>query len=71
MLENPNGFAGIDGIFRFLPDGSCERGLAVMQVQTDGLEVISPAPTTFEQPDIPRGPHASYDMGSVFPQLTD
>jgi len=48
-LSNPNGFAGIDGIFRFLPDGSAERGLAVIQVTREGLEVISPAPTTFQK----------------------
>ncbi|TNE37848.1 MAG: penicillin-binding protein activator [Alphaproteobacteria bacterium] len=49
-LSNPNGFAGIDGIFRFLPDGGTERGLAVLQVQPDGLVVIDPAPKTFEKP---------------------
>ncbi len=48
-LSNPNGFSGIDGIFRFLPDGSAERGLAILQVQKDGVEVISPAPTTFQK----------------------
>jgi substrate-binding family protein len=51
-IGNPNGFAGIDGIFRFLPDGSSERGLAVIQVNSDGLEVISPAPTTFQQVEV-------------------
>lgn len=51
-IGNPNGFAGIDGIFRFLPDGSSERGLAVIQVNPDGLEVISPAPTTFQRIEI-------------------
>lgn len=50
-LSNSSGFAGIDGIFRFLPDGSSERGLAVIQVNRDGLEVISPAPTTFQRRD--------------------
>lgn len=50
-LANTSGFAGIDGIFRFLPDGSSERGLAVIQVNPTGLEVISPAPTTFQRVD--------------------
>ena len=31
-IISPNGFAGIDGIFRFLPDGLIERGLAVLQL---------------------------------------
>ena len=28
VLTNPSGFAGIDGLFRFRPDGTNERGLA-------------------------------------------
>jgi ABC-type branched-subunit amino acid transport system substrate-binding protein len=47
MLTNPSGFAGIDGIFRFRPDGTSERGLAVMQVAPGGTRVISPAPKSF------------------------
>jgi ABC-type branched-subunit amino acid transport system substrate-binding protein len=47
-LTNPNGFTGIDGIFRFTADGSTERGLAVLEVTDQGFKVISPAPTTFE-----------------------
>lgn len=46
-LTNPNGFAGIDGIFRFRADGLNERGLAVLEVQRDGPRIVSPAPTTF------------------------
>ena len=29
VLTNPSGFAGIDGVFRFRPDGTNQRGLAV------------------------------------------
>jgi ABC-type branched-subunit amino acid transport system substrate-binding protein len=47
-LTDPNGFAGIDGIFRFRPDGSLERGLAVLEVTPGGFTVVSPAPTTFQ-----------------------
>lgn len=47
-LTNPNGFAGVDGIFRFHENGSAERGLAVMEVQPGGFAVVSPAPTTFQ-----------------------
>ena len=32
VLTNPSGFAGIDGVFRFRPDGTNQRGLAVMRV---------------------------------------
>ena len=30
VLTNPSGFTGIDGLFRFRPDGTNERGLAVL-----------------------------------------
>ncbi|MFY9287861.1 MAG: penicillin-binding protein activator [Alphaproteobacteria bacterium] len=46
-LTNPNGFAGLDGIFRLTPQGLVERGLAVIEVTPDGARVIDPAPTTF------------------------
>ena len=47
-LMDPNGFAGVNGIFRFSPDGTSERGLAVMEVTPAGPVVVSPAPTTFQ-----------------------
>jgi branched-chain amino acid transport system substrate-binding protein len=48
-LTNPSGFAGVDGIFRFLPDGLVQRGLAVLEVHKDGPStVIDPAPETFQ-----------------------
>lgn len=48
-LLNPNGFAGIDGIFRFRPDGMVERGLAVLEFHNGVIRVIDRAPTTFQQ----------------------
>jgi ABC-type branched-subunit amino acid transport system substrate-binding protein len=47
VLTNQSGFAGIDGVFRFRPDGTNQRGLAVMRVTTSGPQVISPAPKSF------------------------
>jgi ABC-type branched-subunit amino acid transport system substrate-binding protein len=47
MLTNPSGFSGIDGVFRFRPDGTCERGLAVMEIGGGSARVISPAPRAF------------------------
>jgi ABC-type branched-subunit amino acid transport system substrate-binding protein len=41
------GFAGIDGIFRFLPNGQVQRGLAVLEIQRAGFVERDPAPTTF------------------------
>ncbi len=47
-LTAATGFAGVDGIFRFLPTGFSQRGFAIMQVTRDGSTVVQPAPTTFE-----------------------
>jgi branched-chain amino acid transport system substrate-binding protein len=48
-LTDPNGFAGVDGIFRFHSDGTSERGLAVMAIEPGGgFRVVSPAPKTFQ-----------------------
>ena len=49
-LTAPSGFDGFDGIFRFLPSGVAQRGLAVLQVQPRSARVISAAPRTFETP---------------------
>jgi ABC-type branched-subunit amino acid transport system substrate-binding protein len=48
-LMDPNGFAGVNGIFRFNADGTSERGLAVLELTANGPVVVSPAPTTFLQ----------------------
>jgi branched-chain amino acid transport system substrate-binding protein len=47
QLTRPTGFSGIDGLFRLLPDGTCERGLAILEVREGGAEVIDPAPRAF------------------------
>jgi branched-chain amino acid transport system substrate-binding protein len=47
-ITNPNGFAGLDGIFRFRADGRVQRGLAVLEVQHNGDNIIDPAPQSFE-----------------------
>ena len=46
-FASPTGFSGIDGAFRFKPDGGNERGLAVYKVQPGGAVMVSPAPTNF------------------------
>jgi ABC-type branched-subunit amino acid transport system substrate-binding protein len=46
-LTNPSGFAGIDGLFRFRPDGTNERGLAVMRVTTGGGVAVAGSPKSF------------------------
>jgi ABC-type branched-subunit amino acid transport system substrate-binding protein len=47
VLTNASGFNGIDGLFRFRPDGTNQRGLAVLRVSPTGGQVISPAPKSF------------------------
>jgi branched-chain amino acid transport system substrate-binding protein len=47
-IQNPNGFTGVDGLFRFGPDGLVQRGLAVLEVDPGGDKVVSPAPQTFQ-----------------------
>jgi ABC-type branched-subunit amino acid transport system substrate-binding protein len=46
-LTDPAGFAGIDGIFRFTPDGLSERGLAVVEIGRDEVKVVGEAPRSF------------------------
>ncbi len=53
-LTNSSGFAGLNGIFRLLPDGIVERGLAVLEVHRAGATVIDAAPTTFQRPGYSR-----------------
>ena len=52
-LTDPNGFAGVNGILRFNPDGTSERGLAILAVEPDGFRVVDPSPHTFEKPAAP------------------
>ena len=47
VLTSPNGFAGIDGIFRFLPSGQVERGFSILEIQRHGFRVVDPAPDSF------------------------
>lgn len=46
-LTRASGFAGVDGLFRLRPDGTSERGFAVLEVQRYGNQVIDAAPSGF------------------------
>ncbi|MCB1885308.1 MAG: penicillin-binding protein activator [Geminicoccaceae bacterium] len=50
QLAAPGGFSGHAGIFRLLPGGLTEHGLAVVEVQNGALGVVDPAPTGFAGP---------------------
>jgi hypothetical protein len=47
-LTQPGGFTGVDGIFRFLPDGRTERGLAVFEIGDGQALLADGPPATFE-----------------------
>jgi branched-chain amino acid transport system substrate-binding protein len=47
-ILNPNGFTGVDGLFRFTPQGLVQRALAVLEVEPQGNVVVSPAPQSFQ-----------------------
>ena len=47
-LVAPEGFAGIDGVFRFSGTGVAERGLEVRQVGNNGFTTVSAAPRSLQ-----------------------
>lgn len=47
-IANPNGFAGVDGIFRFGNNGLIERGLSVLQYKRGDITEVVSAPATFQ-----------------------
>uniref|UniRef100_UPI003561E7C4 ABC transporter substrate-binding protein n=1 Tax=Actibacterium sp. TaxID=1872125 RepID=UPI003561E7C4 len=46
-LTQGAGFVGVNGIFRLLPNGTNERGLAVAEIRDNQVFVIDPAPRHF------------------------
>ncbi len=46
-IENREGFAGSDGLFRFNANGAIERGLAIIEVRPTEVIVLEPAPRRF------------------------
>ncbi|MCB1420527.1 MAG: penicillin-binding protein activator, partial [Notoacmeibacter sp.] len=46
-IEQPGGYNGYGGIFRFRADGTNERGYAVYEVAPGGTRIVSPAPQSF------------------------
>ena len=51
-LTNGSGFAGVDGTFRFRPDGLSDRALAVYEIRNNAATVVSPAPRVLGKPGI-------------------
>ncbi|MFZ1078789.1 MAG: penicillin-binding protein activator, partial [Methylovirgula sp.] len=44
VLTNRAGFNGVDGVFRFLPNGRNERALAILEINNGTTAQLSPAP---------------------------
>lgn len=53
VLTNRSGFAGVDGVFRFRSDGTCERSLSIMEIRGGTSRVLQPAPNNFNVPQAP------------------
>ena len=47
QLTDPQGFIGVDGAFRFNPNGLTDRMLEVQEVQAGKFVTVSPAPSQF------------------------
>ncbi|MCC7273341.1 MAG: penicillin-binding protein activator [Alphaproteobacteria bacterium] len=48
-ITQPNGFSGVDGLFRFRRDGLPDRALAIMEIRRGTTPVtVRPAPTAFD-----------------------
>ena len=47
QLTDRGGFIGLDGVFRFMPNGISERSLEVQQINAGSFGVVDPAPKAF------------------------
>ncbi len=46
-ITNPEGFKGVNGLFRFRQSGQIQRGLSILEVTSTGPREIAPAPERF------------------------
>lgn len=46
-VTDPDGFMGVNGLFRFRLDGTSERGLAVKEIRSSGASVVEKGVTRF------------------------
>jgi len=46
-VTDPNGFMGVNGLFRFRLDGTTERGLAIKEIRASGASVVEKGITEF------------------------
>lgn len=48
-LTNPNGFDGVDGLFRLGEDGVAERAFSILEVRERGFRRLKRSPRTFQE----------------------
>ena len=46
-LTQGSGFVGVNGVFRFMPDGTNQRGLALATIRDNEVVILEPAPRSF------------------------
>lgn len=49
-LTQGSGFVGVNGVFRLMPDGTNQRGLAVATIRNNAVAILEPAPRSFAGP---------------------
>lgn len=47
VLTSPSGFSGVDGVFRFLPNGQNNRSYSIFEIQNGSAKEIRKAPKSF------------------------
>lgn len=46
-LTQGSGFVGVNGVFRLMPDGTNQRGLALATIRDNAVVILDPAPRSF------------------------
>ncbi|MCL4676609.1 MAG: ABC transporter substrate-binding protein, partial [Pararhodobacter sp.] len=46
-LTQDSGFVGVNGVFRLMPDGTNQRGLALATIRNNAVVILEPAPRSF------------------------
>lgn len=70
-ITHSEGYNGMSGVFRILPNGLNEHGLDIVKVTTEGEQIVESAPNRFygygyETPQYPAFGNFSYEMPAVY-----
>lgn len=50
IMTNPTGYLGVEGLFRFRPNGLADRGYEIREIVKGGEKTVRPAPDRFAPP---------------------